>query len=167
MTPEEILDYWFADAATAGPDDLTIHFQRWFQGGQEVDDEIKLRFGETVTQAAGDELAAWENTTNGALALIILLDQFTRNVYRGTGNAFAFDNKALALCQKLVDSGEDKNLAWPQRGFAYMPMQHAEDSDTQEKGVENYLALAEDVADEFKKAVAGFLSSAREHRGRA
>jgi uncharacterized protein (DUF924 family) len=164
MTPKAILDYWFADAATAKPDDLKAHFQRWFQGGKEVDEEIKSRFGKEVEQATSDKLVAWENTTEGALALIILLDQFTRNVYRGTDKAFAFDAEALRLTQKLMESGADKNLPWPHRGFLYMPMQHSEDRDVQAKGVASYLGLVEDVPGELKKVVMGFANSAREHK---
>ena len=164
MTPKEVLDYWLADAAEAGPDELNAHFQRWFQGGKETDQEIKDRFGKTVDQAAGGKLPEWENSVDGILALIILLDQFTRNVYRGTGKAFAFDAKAFRLSQKLIESGEDRKLAWPQRGFAYMPMQHAEDRDIQAKGVDTFAGLVDDVPDDLKKIVTGFLSSAREHK---
>ena len=164
MEPKEILDYWFADAATAEPDDLKAHFQRWFEGGKEVDEEIKSRFGKQVELVASGKLGAWENTTEGALALIILLDQFTRNVYRGTGEAFAHDDKALKLTQKLIESGVDKNLPWPHRGFLYMPMQHSEDKDVQAKGVKTYQSLMEDVPEVLKKVVKGFADSAREHK---
>lgn len=164
MTPQNVLDYWFAGAESAKPDDLKPHFQRWFQASKELDKEIRKKFGKAVTQAAGDELAVWENSTEGMLALIILLDQFTRNVYRGTDRAFACDSKALRLCRKLLESGEDKTLFWPQRGFAYMPMQHAEDKEVQAKGVEAYLDLADDVPDDMKKVVMGFVMSAREHK---
>jgi uncharacterized protein (DUF924 family) len=164
MTPKEILDYWFADAETAKPDELKSHFQRWFEGGKETDQEIKERFGEAVKQAAGDKLAAWEKSTEGTLAMIILLDQFSRNVFRGTDKAFAGDAKALRLSQKLIAAGTDKELAWPERGFLYMPMQHAEDKAVQARGIEAYKGLIDDVPDELKKVVTGFLLSAREHK---
>jgi len=164
MTPREVLDYWFSDAAETKPEKLDAHFQRWFQGGKETDQEIKDRFGKAVEQAASDKLAAWEISNDGILALIILLDQFTRNVYRGNGKAFAFDAKALRLSQKLIESGEDRKLPWPQRAFAYMPMQHAEDRDVQAKGVDAFAGLVDDVPDDLKKIVTGFLSSAREHK---
>jgi uncharacterized protein (DUF924 family) len=164
MTPQDVLDYWFAGAESAKAEDLKPYFQRWFQGSKELDKEIKKKFGKAVKQATGDELAVWENSTEGTLALIILLDQFTRNVYRGTDRAFAHDSKALRLCQKLLESGADKALPWPQRGFAYMPMQHAEDKDVQAKGVEAYLDLVDDVPDDIKKVTMGFVLSAREHK---
>ena len=164
MTPQTVLDYWFADAETAKAEDLKPHFQRWFQGGKDVDKEIKTKFGKAVKQAAGEDLATWENSTVGTLALIILLDQFTRNVYRGTDKAFAYDTKALRLTQKLIESGEDKNLPWPQRGFVYMPMQHSEDKDMQAKGIEAYLGLVDDTLGDLKNVVTGFLLSAREHK---
>jgi uncharacterized protein (DUF924 family) len=164
VTPREILEYWFADAESTGPEEIGKHFKRWFQGGTEIDEEIKSRFGEAVMLAARDQLAEWENTTEDALALIILFDQFTRNVYRGSARAFAYDKKALQITQKLIASGEDKNLPWPHRGFLYMPMQHSEDKEVQARGVEVYLGLMEDVPEELKKVVKGFADSAREHK---
>lgn len=164
MQPHDVLDYWFGDAANIKAEDLKDYFQRWFQGGEELDKEIKRKFGKAVKQATGDDLAVWENTTKGSLALIILLDQFTRNVYRGTDKAFAYDAKALRLCQKLIDSGADKEMSWPQRGFCYMPLQHAEDVKWQQQGIEAYIGLVEDMQDDLKKVVTGFLSSAREHK---
>lgn len=164
MQPQDILDYWFGDAANTKDEDLKDYFQRWFQGGKELDKEIKTKFGKAVKQATGDDLVTWENSTEGTLALIILLDQFTRNVYRGTDKAFAYDAKALRLCQKLIESSVDKDLPWPQRGFSYMPLQHAEDAEVQRQGIEAYLGLVEDTPDDLKKVVTGFLLSAREHK---
>lgn len=164
MQAQDILDYWFGDAANTKTEDLKNYFQRWFQGGKELDKEIKTRFGKAVKQAAADDLATWENTTEGSLALIVLLDQFTRSVYRGTAKAFAYDTKALRLCRKLVDSGADKDMSWPQRGFCYMPLQHAEDVKAQQQGIGAYLELIADTPDELKKVVTGFLLSAREHK---
>ncbi len=164
MQPQDILDYWFGDAANTKVDDLKDYFQRWFQADKELDKEIKSQFGKVVKQASADELSRWENTTKGSLALIILLDQFTRNVYRGTDKAFAYDAKALRLCKKLIESGADKNMSWPQRGFTYMPLQHTEDITVQQQGIEAYLKLLEDTPDDLKKVVTGFLLSAREHK---
>ncbi len=164
MQPADVLDYWFGDSANLEVDDLKEYFQRWFQGGKEIDKEIKARFGKAVKQAAANELSRWENTTEGSLALIILLDQFTRNVYRGTAKAFSYDIKASRLCQKLIEVGADKEMSWSQRGFCYMPLQHAEDVNMQQQGIEMYLDLVEDTPDELKKVAAGFLLSAREHK---
>lgn len=164
MQPKDVLDYWFGDSANLEVDDLKEYFRRWFHGGKEIDKEIKTRFGKVVKQAAADELSSWENSTEGLLALIILLDQFTRNVYRGTAKAFVYDAKALRLCRKLIESGTDKDLSWPQRGFAYMPMQHAEDASMQQQGIATYMELVEDTPDDLKKVATGFLLSAREHK---
>lgn len=164
MQPQDILEYWFGDAANSKAEDLKDYFQRWFQGSKELDKEIESRFGKAVKQAVADDLATWENTAEGKLALIILLDQFTRNVYRGTDKAFAYDVKALRLCQNLIESGADKDLSWAERGFTYMPMQHTEDATVQQQGIKAYIGLVEDTPDDLKKVVTGFLLSAREHK---
>ena len=91
-----------------------------------MDEAIRTRFGATLAAAARCELFAWRTTPEGRLAEILVLDQFSRNVYRDTPQAFAQDALALALAQELVASGQDRNLPLAQRSFAYMPYMHSE-----------------------------------------
>jgi uncharacterized protein (DUF924 family) len=91
-----------------------------------LDEAIRTRFGPTLEVAARCELFAWRTTPAGRLAEILVLDQFSRNVYRDTSGAFAQDALALALAQELVASGQDRSLSLEQRKFAYMPYMHSE-----------------------------------------
>jgi uncharacterized protein (DUF924 family) len=95
-TPEDVLSYWFPEGFNeADPQTRRRQAQRWMAGGPEVDREITERFGETLEQARRGELDHWAQTARGRLALIVVLDQFSRNVYRGSALSYAQDEKAL------------------------------------------------------------------------
>ncbi len=116
MHPQAILDFWFVELTT----------QHHFAKDAVLDETIRTRFGATLEAAARCELFAWRATSEGRLAEIIVLDQFSRNVYRATAQAFAQDALALVLAQELVASGQDRGLPMAQRAFAYMPYMHSE-----------------------------------------
>ena len=116
MNPQDILNFWF--------EELTP--KQHFVKDAALDEAIRTRFGPTLEAAARCELFAWRTTPQGRLAEILVLDQFSRNVYRDTPHAFAQDALALALAQELVASGLDHSLATAQRTFAYMPYMHSE-----------------------------------------
>ena len=116
MQPQTILHFWFEELTT----------KRHFVKDATLDETIRTRFGATVEAAARCELFAWHTTAEGRLAEIVVLDQFSRNVYRDTPRAFAQDALALALAQELVACGHDRSLALAQRVFAYMPYMHSE-----------------------------------------
>jgi uncharacterized protein (DUF924 family) len=116
MHPQAILDFWFVELTT----------QQHFAKDAVLDETIRTRFGTTLETATRCELFAWRATPEGRLAEIIVLDQFSRNVYRATKQAFAQDALALVLAQELVTSGQDRGLPMAQRAFAYMPYMHSE-----------------------------------------
>lgn len=116
MQAQDILHFWF--------EELTA--RQHFVKDAALDDTIRSRFGATLEAAARCELFAWRATPEGRLAEIVVLDQFSRNVYRDTPSAFAQDALALALAQELVASGLDGILPTAQRVFAYMPYMHSE-----------------------------------------
>ena len=116
MLPHPILHFWF--------EELTA--KQHFAKDAALDETIRARFGDTLEAAARCELFAWRATAEGRLAEIIVLDQFSRNVYRDTPRAFAQDALALLLAQELVASGQDLSLPSAQRVFAYMPYMHSE-----------------------------------------
>ncbi len=116
MQAQDILHFWF--------DELTD--KQHFAKDTALDEMIRSRFGATLKAAAQCELFAWRATPTGRLAEIIVLDQFSRNVYRDTPRAFSQDALALALAQELVASGQDQLLSTAERRFAYMPYMHSE-----------------------------------------
>ena len=116
MQPQNVLHFWFTELTP----------QQHFAKDTVLDDSIHTRFGPTLEAAARCELFAWRATPEGRLAEILVLDQFSRNVWRDTPRAFAQDALALALAQELVASGQDRSLSTAQRVFAYMPYMHSE-----------------------------------------
>lgn len=160
VSAQDVLDFWFLPPGSEGhgqPRDV------WFRKNDDFDARIRERFGPAIEQAVAGGLREWdEQGPQGTLARILLLDQFTRNVYRGTPDSFAGDALALAAAQQLVASGADQQLTPAQRWFAYMPFEHAEDAAMQEQSVALFTALAEaNPGQDY----AGALDYAHRHRG--
>jgi uncharacterized protein (DUF924 family) len=142
---QAVLDFWFL------PPDHPQHgrFRReWFRKDDDFDAAIRSRFGTLVETALSGGLTEWEATAEGALARILLLDQFTRNIFRDTPRAFAGDAEALALAERLVGSGRDKNLPPLLRWFVFMPFEHSESLLEQERSVALFAALRREAQDE-------------------
>ncbi len=116
MQPHSILHFWFTELTP----------KHHFAKDAALDEAIRTRFGATLAAAARCELFGWRTTPEGRLAEVLVLDQFSRNVYRDSPRAFAQDALALALAQELVASGQDRSLPLAQRNFAYMPYMHSE-----------------------------------------
>ncbi|MHA1537560.1 MAG: DUF924 family protein [Alphaproteobacteria bacterium] len=140
--PTEILDFWFSPAVE----------KNWFQTPPELDAEITKRFGATHETAARGELAGWEDSAEGALALLILLDQFPRNMFRGSPRAFASDELARSVAGRAIERGHDLKTAIERRVFFYLPLEHSEAIGDQNRCCElaaercdigDYLAYAE------------------------
>jgi uncharacterized protein (DUF924 family) len=125
-TPEAVLDYWFGSPPQT-EEELAQHVVRWFSGTPEVDAEITARFGSSVEAAVRGELAEWELTPRGTLALVLLLDQMTRNVFRNTPRMYAGDERARALTRRAFEDGTAKQLNYAERLFLSMPLLHSEE----------------------------------------
>lgn len=125
-TPESVLDFWFGEPAEADAG-LMAKIRRWFVGGPGMDREVTERFGPTVEAALDGALDAWATTARGRLALVIVLDQFTRNVYRGDPRTYAGDSRAQRLALEAFDQGLDRGLSYVERLFLSMPLLHSED----------------------------------------
>ena len=121
---DEVLAFWFGPDPQQ-PSQATM--QRWFMRDAAFDAEIRSRFGELHAQAAAGKLADWLGSARGELALVIVLDQFSRNLYRDDPRAFAQDGRALAIARNLYFSDRIRELAPVQRLFVLMPFEHAED----------------------------------------
>ena len=125
---ENVLHFWFEEITPA----------QHFAQDDAVDAMVRLRFGAVLLQAQQCELWAWRSTSQGRLAEIVVLDQFSRNIYRHTPSAFGQDAQALVLAQELVAGGHDAVLSAPQRAFAYMPYMHSESLVVHEKALSLY-----------------------------
>lgn len=141
MSPDDVLEFWIGPAAT-DHDGFVKKVQRWFRGSPELDGEIRQRFGAAVQGARDGALDEWAKTPRGRLALVILLDQFTRNLYRGTPRAYENDARALALTEAGLDQNVDAQLSYEENLFFYMPLAHSEDVTRQERHVALQTAAA-------------------------
>jgi uncharacterized protein (DUF924 family) len=140
----DILAYWFGPrnaerGAARRPD------PRWFVKDPAFDAEIRARYGDAIEAALGGAFEAWTGTPHGALARILLLDQFTRNVFRDTPRAFAGDALALEAAGAAVDAGFDRSLDPYERWFLYLPFEHAEDAAAQARSLALFGALARET----------------------
>ena len=159
---DEILSFWFDEPPE--DEDRPSGQELWFEKSARVDRTIERRFGRLVERALAGDLDDWASTGKGRLALILLLDQFPRNIHREQPDAYAGDEKALQLCFDGIDDGLDRQLPAVQRLFFYMPAMHAEDVDAQLASVEIFEELAEEVGEADKALCESFLEHARRHR---
>lgn len=125
-SPDDVLHFWFG-GPIADEADLLQRARRWFAGGEAMDDEVRARFGGTIEAALRGELDSWAEWPRTRLALVLVLDQLTRNALRGTASAWAGDARAQALCIDALDRGLDATLGPFERVFLAMPLHHAED----------------------------------------
>lgn len=131
---DDVLNFWFVEH---GPED-------WFAGKPEFDAEIAALFGQTHAHVARGEAWEWRAKPAGRLAEIIVLDQFSRQLFRNSPLAFAQDRMALVLAQEMVGQGLDIGFAQPRRGFIYLPFMHAESAAIQSASVRLYEALGDE-----------------------
>ena len=127
MTATDVLDFWF------GPDPNLWQRDRWFRGQDTMDALMDTRFSPTLDLALAGLLDSWPSTPEGALALVIVLDQFPRNIHRGTPRAFAGDRKARRVADVAIAGFQDRALTPVQRVFLYLPFEHSEDMEDQDR----------------------------------
>jgi uncharacterized protein (DUF924 family) len=151
---DEILEFWFGDGSD--PE----HERRWFAQDAAFDQACKAGFLADHERAAGGELERWKEAPSSALALILLLDQFPRNIFRDTPRAFATDPKARAVAKDAVARGFDLALPPVRRPFIYLPFQHSENLDDQNESVRLFRKLAAEHL-----AMAGYVEYAEHHIG--
>ncbi len=163
VTPDTVLHFWFP-APPINPQALTASVALWFQPKAEQDEQMRSRFGQAVHRALAGKLDGWTASSEGRLALILLLDQFTRCVFRGTPQAFSGDAAALALASNAIDQGLDRPLRGLQRQFFYMPFQHSEDIATQNRSVELFRQLAREAGDDVRPVLDEAVGYAELHR---
>jgi uncharacterized protein (DUF924 family) len=152
---QQVLDFWFG--AVDDPQHLSPRSQ-WFAKDAEFDAQIRTRFGSLIEHALGGGLSGWLDPAGSALAQILVLDQFTRNVFRGSARAFAGDARALAVAQAMVAASQDRTLPGVQRQFVYLPFEHAEDPAMQRQALRLFARLERD-----EPALDGLLMWAQRH----
>lgn len=141
LTQQAVLAFWFEELK---PSD-------WFAKSDKLDDDIRARFGALHQQAMAGDLDHWIEEDDGALALVIVLDQFSRNIHRNTPGAFAGDDKALQIAAAMVQSGRDKNLNAAQRLFLYMPYMHSESLAVHQQAEKLFTSLGRPENLEFER----------------
>lgn len=158
-----ILRFWFGTAS----DDLEVAEEcgkLWWKKNPQVDCEIRERFATVLDAAVNGQCSHWLSNAHGRLALIILTDQFSRNMYRDTPRAFATDHLALSWCKGGLAAGVDRKLRPIERVFLYVPLEHSESIQDQNLCVTLFTKLAESVSDVQRKLFDGYLDYAVRHR---
>ena len=137
---EEVLDFWFGREDEPGYGEFR---EAWFRKDPEFDQQVQERFGPLYERAAAGELDGWREEARSCLALVICLDQFPRNMFRGDGRTHATDDKALETARYALERALDRELPPFQRVFVYMPFMHSESVEDQRRSVELFGRLAE------------------------
>lgn len=141
LEPQQVLDFWFNELTPAD----------WFKKSDELDNQIRERFLTTWQQAVAGELADWRDTLQGRLAEIIVIDQFSRNLWRDDPQAFAHDGMALVMSQELANHPDFANMTASERHFALMPMMHSESLAVHEQAVPLFEQYTNDNAVAFEQ----------------
>lgn len=152
---QEVLDFWFGDA--------TGYREEWFKKDPAFDERIRERFGDDLERAIRGEYDRWAETANGRLALIILLDQFSRNLFRDSPKAWAQDKKALDLALEAIGNGQDLQVDTLRRMFFYLPLQHSEDLGIQELSLQKHAEMLKESGDDPNSREAMTLDYAERH----
>jgi len=160
IEPETVLDYWFADSTT-DPDRARQQKRLWYRSKPNTDVEIAEQFGNLLKQAALGKFDNWANRPRSGLALVIVLDQFSRHIHRGTAAAFRQDAKALEMIAALTD---DHGLTLIEQAFLFHPYKHAESQHAQARSVSLYDELLKKSDERWQPLMADFYHSACLHQ---
>ena len=161
--PDSIRSFWFG----SNPDDISVAQQNsklWWSKSEDNDRQIRERFENQVALAAAHALDDWPNSDTGLLSLLLLTDQFPRNIYRNSPKAFEFDALAQNWCREGLDRGVDRRLRPIERVFFYLPLEHAESAPLQALSVQLFTRLYQEVPPEYMDTFRGYLMFALRHR---
>jgi len=160
---EDVLEFWFGglqEGETVPPARMAL----WFGGAESTDSLIRDRFETDVEMACAGRYDGWCAIPRGTLALLILLDQFPRNIHRGSSRAYAYDDRARNLCLAGLAKGQDRQLITVERAFFYLPLEHAEDIVLQHRSVAAFADLLRRAPPPLSDTCRGFLDYAERHR---
>lgn len=159
---DEILEFWFGELDQLGRASAEQR-KRWWTKSEAFDETIKARFSSDRDAITSGEREDWRAFPRGALAYIIVLDQFPRNMFRGTAKMFATDDRARAACREGLGKGFDMKLAFDPRVFFYLPLEHSEDLSDQKRCVELFARLIEDAPKALEADAKYYLDFAERH----
>ena len=160
---ETILDFWFGELdehGCASPNQRKL----WWQKSDEFDRTIREQYLDDYEAIVDGQREAWRSTPRGALATIVVLDQFSRNMFRGTPRMYAADPLAREVCREGLDESFDEELAFDERVFFYMPLQHSESLDDHQQCRDVFTRLRDDAPDHLAADAENYLEYARQHR---
>jgi len=160
--PGDVLRFWFGELVDGLAS--SARRKRWFSVDPAFDRELRDRFGAVTETALAGGLRDWAAEPGGCLALVLVLDQFPRNMFRGSSRAFAGDARARALVHAGLENGLDRQLSFDPRCFFYLPLEHSEDLADQELCVDLFSALVREAADDRRALADDALRWARMHR---
>ena len=161
-TIDAVLSFWFGELTDGFADDE--HRGRWFDSSPDFDAAIRTEFGDLIQQATTGQLDAWLGAPEGCLAYIVVTDQFPRNVFRGQREAFATDPLALDAARDGIRLGYDRELAWDERAFFYLPFEHSEDLIDQHTSVGLFTQLRDETPAGRRHLTGNTLRYAHQHR---
>ncbi|MEM7208738.1 MAG: DUF924 family protein [Pseudomonadota bacterium] len=159
---KSIYEFWFGDILD-NPE-AENRSALWFMGGEEVDSEIMEKFGHLVDQAQRNELDHWGETPQGSTALIILLDQFPLNIFRGQAAAFASEQHSVEIALQGIETGQDAQLSYHERVFFYLPLEHSESQEHQELSIKYFAQLRDEAPAHLREDADGVLQYAVDHK---
>lgn len=158
-----LLETWFGSADLKAPPEPALR-DAWFMPPPDWDSMLERKFGTWPQRAEAGELDGWRDTPAGALACILVCDQLPRNLYRGSANAYAFDDRALDAAIDVLEAGQEQALGPYQRIFVLLPFEHAESLEMQNRCVEEFERLVTESPGELQDDMATYLPYAESHR---
>jgi uncharacterized protein (DUF924 family) len=161
--PEEVLTFWFGELDADGRSD-DEHSARWWKKDADFDATIREKFGGVHDAIMRGELSEWLSSPRGRLASIVVLDQFSRNMFRGTSRAFASDARAVEIALAAVADGADRQFAHSERAFLYMPLMHCEDPTIQDRCVVLFAAWRDESTGKEREQLERTIKYAEQHR---
>jgi len=160
--PEEILHYWFGEQEDGFP--VEDKNSLWWSASADIDAELRSRFGGILNEARSGHLDGWKNSPRPCLALVVLLDQISRNVFRGKAAAFECDPAARAATLHGLDEGFDEGFTWSERSFFYTPLEHSEDLADQTRCVQLFEDMHASAPPAAREVIQRNVDFAIEHR---
>lgn len=161
--PEDVLDFWFGELdehGCASPNQRKL----WWTKSEDFDQAIRANFVSDYEAVVAGDRERWRSTPHGALAYIIVLDQFSRNMFRNTSKMFAADPLAREACWEGLDAGFDTELGFDERVFFYLPLEHSEEVADQERCNELFTKLCETAPESLERDAEYYLDFAKKHR---